>query len=133
MSSFADLAAMARIAVDAVHGEVARLKPMDRARGPHGGKSASVDREEADITACFFPDTETQVRRRAQPMIGATGDRLMNRTPEILASIAASAGVAVGDVLIRDPDGAARGYEIGATTPDGIGNVIVELYAIKVT
>lgn len=133
MTSFADLAALARTAVDAVHGEVALLKPIERAKGPHGARSASTTRDAIDITVAFYQDTELAARRRAQPVIGQTGDRMINRSPEIFGSTAYAGEIAIGDHLLRNPDATATGplYEIVTRDPDGIGNTILGLAEIK--
>lgn len=133
MTDFSDLAALARSAVDAVHGEVALLMPVDRAKGPHGARAASSDRAEASITAAFFQDTELAARRRAQPLIGQSGDRMMSRSPEIFCSTAHVVAIAIGDHLLRNPDSASAGplYEIITRDPDGIGNTILGLAEIK--
>ncbi len=128
-SSFASLAGIARHAVDAVHGEAATLKPQDRAKGPHGAKSASAARPVATITVAFFHDVDRAARNRAQPQIGQTGDRLMNRSPEIFGSTAYDGDIAVGDHLLRDGDG--QLFEIVWNDADGTGGRILGFAAIK--
>lgn len=130
-SNFAALAAMSRRTVDAVHGEAAILKPTDRGKGPHGARTASVTRAETEITVAFFQDTELQARRRAQPLIGQTGDRMMNRSPEIFGSVAPDVEIATGDKIVRDPTGAPKYFEVISRDPDGIGNFILGLVEIK--
>jgi hypothetical protein len=129
VTNFADLAAIARVTLDAVHGEVARLKPQDRTRGPHGRKTQSVDRPATDITVAFYRDTELQARKRAQPMIGQTGERMLNRSPEIFGSTAFSGAIAEGDHLARPKTGEL--FEIVSKDPDDLGNFILGLSAIK--
>lgn len=129
MTNFADLAGIARTTLDAIHGEVARLKPRDRLAGPHGASVPSIDRAEADIAACFWHETELEARRRAQPMVGMTGQRMASRSPEIFASTSHAGPFAVGDHLARPETGDL--YEIVSRDPDGIGNTILGLAAIK--
>lgn len=130
-SDFADLAMFSRAVVDAVHGETARLRPADRAKGPHGKLTASADRPETDIVVAFFQDTEFAARSRAQPTFGQAGDRMANRSPEIYGSTGFAGDIAVGDRLTRGPGGADTNYEIVAIDPDGIGNRILGLARIK--
>lgn len=128
-SDFADLAMLARSAVDAVHGEAAILKPTDRAKGPHGVRTASAARPEVPITVAFFQDTELLARRRAMPLIGQGSERLLNRSPEVFGSTAHAGDIAVGDRLLRLANGDV--FEIVAIDPDGIGNRILGLSHIK--
>lgn len=133
MTDFADLAALARVAIDAVHGEVALLKPTDRAKGPHGARTASAIRDETDITVAFYQDTELSARRRAQPTIGQTAERMLNRSPEIFGSTAYAGEIGIGDRLLRNPEAPTPGplYEIVTRDPDGIGNTILGLAEIR--
>lgn len=131
MTNFADLAGIVRSTLDAVHGEVARLKPRDRMAGPHGANVPSLDRAETDIDACFWRDTEFEARRRAQPMIGMTGQRMASRSPEIYASTGHAGPFAVGDHLARPATGEL--FEIVSRDPDDVGNTILGLAAIKGT
>ncbi|QKV20246.1 head-tail joining protein [Oricola thermophila] len=128
-SNFARLAGLARNAVDKVLGEPAILKPFDRARGPHGRLSASDTRPEVEITAVFYQDTERAARERAQPLVSRSGDRLMNRTPEIFASVSTAAEIATGDRIVRTGTGAT--YQVETRDPDGNGNIILGLSAAK--
>lgn len=133
MSLFADLAGIARDAVDAVHGEAMRFMPMDRQAGPHGRPVASTSRSGADIVVALWRDTELEARRRAQPLIGQTGQKMVNRSPELYGSTR-HPGCAIGDRLhTLDRHGTAVGpaYEIVSRDPDGIGNTILGLCAIK--
>ncbi len=128
-SDFADLAMLARATVDAVHGEAAMLKPTDRAKGPHGARTASATRAEVSITVAFFQDTEMVARRRAMPPVGQGGERMLNRSPEIFGSTAHPGDVAVGDRLLRTATGDV--FEVITIDPDGIGNRILGLAHIK--
>lgn len=129
-SEFARLAGIARQAVDSVHGETVTHQPMLRSEGPHGGIAPDPERSIANITAAFFQDTDRAARMRAQPLIGQTGDRMLNRSPEIFASVAPAVDVAARDRILRQSNG--QMYEVETLDPDGIGNVILGLIAIKV-
>jgi hypothetical protein len=129
VTNFADLAGIARTTLAAIHGEVARLKPRDRLAGPHGASIPSTDRAEADVVACFWRDTEFEARRRAQPLVGQTGQRMASRSAEIFASTGHAGPFAVGDHLARPVTGEL--FEIVSRDPDGIGNTILGLAAIK--
>lgn len=129
MTEFARLASLARLAVDAVHGEAATLLPVMRGKGPHGSVLPSTERPEASLVAAFFQDTEREAKRRAQPMIGQTGDRMLHRSPEIFASTAYTGDIAVGDRLRRERTGLS--YEVATIDPDGVGSRILGLYAIR--
>jgi hypothetical protein len=128
-SEFAFLADLARTAVDAVHGEDATLKPMDRARGPHGAAAPSASRHPAPLVVAFYQDTEFAARRRAQPLISQSGERLLNRSPEIFGSTGYAGDIAVGDKILRDDTGDL--FEVVTIDPDGIGNRILGLVHIK--
>lgn len=129
MTNFADLASVARLAIDAVHGEAAVLKPTERAKGPHGRRTPSTTDPEATISVAYFQDTELAARRRAQPMIGQTGERMVNRSPEIFGSTGYAGAIAVGWKLLREASGDL--HEIISIDPDGVGNRILGLAAIK--
>ncbi|GLS29953.1 hypothetical protein SAMN04488498_104342 [Mesorhizobium albiziae] len=129
-SEFAHLAMLARHAVDAVHGEAATLKPQDRAKGPHGAGAPSATRAEQPIVVAFFQDTEFAARRRAWPTIGQAGDRMLNRSPEIYGSTSFAGEIAIGDRILRDPDGSRKLFEVVSRDPDGIGNAILGLASI---
>lgn len=129
-SEFARLAMLARAAVDAVHGEAATLKPTDRAKGPHGGRSASTTRAEASIVVAFYQDTEMAARRRAMPLLGqASGDRMLSRSPEIFGSTGFAGEIAIGDRLLRIST--AELFEVVTRDPDGVGSVILGLAHIN--
>jgi hypothetical protein len=132
VSDFAALAAIARAAVEAVHGDAVTLKPMDAARGPHGSPRPSVERPEQTVRACFFFDTDLEIRRRARPMIGQTGAQMMNRSPDIFASLPAACGAIAGDLIVRDKDGVRQVFEIMTRDPDDVGDLIVGLASVKV-
>lgn len=129
-SEFARLAGLARAAVDTVFGEAAILKPRDRAKGPHGGSVASVDRTEATISVAFYQDTELAARRRAMPLVGqSNGAHTINRSPEIYGSTAFSGDIAIGDHIVRSASG--DHFEVVTRDLDGIGNAILGLAHIK--
>lgn len=128
-STFASLVGAARSAIDAVFGEAASLLPMDRARGPHGARAASASRPVAAIMVAFFHDTDRAAKMRAQPVLGQSGDRLLNRSPEILGSVSANVQANVGDHVHRTADGVT--YEIIAKDPDGVGNIILALCVVR--
>lgn len=132
-SEFARLAALARTAVDAVHGEAATLKPVDHAKGPHGARAASTTRPEVGIVVAFYHDIEFAARKRAMPAIGQAGERMLNRSPEIFGSTSFSGEIAVGDKILRNPAAATPGpgYEVVSRDPDEIGNVILGLAVVK--
>lgn len=129
MTGFAELAALARTAIDAVHGEAATLKPTDRAKGPHGQRGASASRPETGLVACYFQDTEAAARLRAQPMLAMTGERLLHHSPEIFCSTGFAGEIAAGDRLLRVATGDL--HEIVTIDADGIGNRILGLAAVK--
>ena len=128
-SDFASLVGLARDAVDAVFGEDARLKPMDRAKGPHGSRPASTSRSEQTIVVAFFTNIEFEASRRAQPTIGQTGERMLNRSPDLIGSTGFAGEIAVEDRLRRETTGEL--FEVLWRDRDGFGNTIVGLAAIK--
>jgi len=128
-SDFADLVTLARASIDAVYGEAATLKPTDRAKGPHGALTPSSTRSPVSVVAAFFQDTEYAARQRARPLIGQTGERLLNRSPDILCSTAYAGDIAVGDRLVRDGTGDV--FEVISIDPDGVGNRILGLSRVK--
>lgn len=127
MSEFARLAALARHAVDAVHGEAATLQPMERAKGPHG--AASPSGPAVPITVAFFHDTDLAARQRARPLIKDDGARLLNRTPEIFGSTAFTGDIGEGYQIRRHKTDEL--FQVVTRDPDGIGNVILGLVSIK--
>lgn len=128
-SEIARLAELTRSTLDAVHGEAATLKPMDRAKGPHGVRVPSQDRSEATITAIFYRDVERAARNRAQPTIGQTRDRMINRSPEIYCSTGHAGDIAIGDRLLRR--GTDELFEIVERDRDGLGDVVLALAEIR--
>lgn len=75
----------------------------------------------------FFHDTEREARLRAQPMLGQSGDRMVNRSPEILGSTAYRGDMQPNDRLLRQDTGVL--FEIVTLDRDGIGNTILGLAA----
>lgn len=127
MSEFARLAALARHAVDAVHGEAATLQPMERAKGPHGSSTPSG--LALPMTMAFFHDTDLAARHRARPLIKDDGAKLLNRSPEIYGSTAFAGEIGIGDMVARIATGEV--FEVTTRDRDGIGNIILGLASIK--
>lgn len=118
---------MARRTVERVHGEAVTVRPMDRAEGPNSARATSTTRPAYEATACFYEDTVGRDRERQQPIVHqGNGGRLVNRSPQLVASIPLRDGspLRTGDFMQRD---AARWYEITEITPDGLGGAMVTL------
>lgn len=129
-SVFDGLVEFARSAIDATFGEAVTLKPMTVSKGPHGRSSPSSERAETMISIAFFHDTERAARMRAQPSVASgSGERLLNREPEVLGSVANVPEIATGDLIVK---ASGETFEVIARDPDGVGNVILGLVAVRV-
>lgn len=122
IAAFKQLAATARRAVEAVHGEDVTVQPM-RQHGP-SGRPVTDDARPAFITvACFY---EESVPGRMDALRPVSLDRpSLNRAPALTASIRLS-----DDCPIRTGDRVMRGevaLEILSIDPDGTGTAMLGL------
>lgn len=136
-SDFADLAALARSAVEAVHGEAAIILPMDRPNGPNGKRAASTERAPWPVTAVFYREAESVGRDMSNSFSSRSqsGRGGVFRAGQDTANVGRGPAGQVpvgGDLLRRDPDDGAR-FEITAIDPDGLGHFTLTISAAKGT
>lgn len=112
-----------RSVVERVHGKAVMIYPVSKT-GPND-KPSLVPGAEYETVATFFQNTLLENESKAQPLTG--NGRMLNRSPQIQASITLKAGRALSTefYMKRDEDGAV--FLIGQADPDGLGNVLALL------
>lgn len=121
-AAFQQLAAVARRAVEAVHGESVTVQPM-RQHGPSGRPVADGARQSFVTVACFYEESDPGRMEILRPV---SLDRpSLNRAPALTASIRLAA-----DCPLRTGDRVLRGdatFEILSIDPDGTGTAMIGL------
>lgn len=124
MSMFSGLAALARGAVERVHGDLVQIRPMDRATGPNAPRGPSVERMPWTATALFYREADSVERDMAaafpRSVFNQGGAMRAGRHIASIATGQAGQVPIAGDILIRDHD--QERFEITAADPDGLGN-----------